>query len=657
MYVKVLMDLPLDDPFSYHVPEKYESAMQMGIRVEVPFGRRRMVGYVISVMDTLEADYEIKDIRRIIDKEEVFTDDQVKMARWLAEFYLCHVGECLALQIPGGRQDSRMDTVTDDLEAAEEPIEQLSSYQQEAIDTILAGKDTMYYLYGVTGSGKSEVYFRCAEQVIKEGRQVIYLVPEITLTHQLIAQVSKRFQGEVAILHSGLTASQRLKEWKKILRGDVSLAIGVRSCIFAPFRNLGLVILDEEHENSYKSGQAPRYHARQVAQWRCASCHATLVMGSATPSLEAWRLMGEGKVHRLDLPFRVSGGCMPKIEVVDMLGEKGVISSKLMSAMQQTLDRHKQVILFLNRRGYSYFFHCNSCGYEMTCPHCSVALTYHKDRNRMLCHYCGYSTKPISVCPQCNSLDVGYSGFGTEMVEQEVSRLFPFNHVERLDADAALKRGNVAQILHRFSTHQSDILLGTQMVAKGFNFPDVELVGIVLADSGMNLPDFRAEERTFGLLTQVAGRAGRFSNSGQVIIQTFKPQDKAIQYALRGKGPDFYSQELAVRQQTGFPPYSRQVNLVVRGRREGAVEKGIDDLAEVARILADEVHKRTGEELELLGPTECLLSKLGGNYRYHLLLQGKQASLLHLWTKRILEQYKVPSGLYIEIDVDPLQMM
>jgi len=658
MYVTVYTDLPLDNAFTYHVPKEMEEKVIEGGRVEVPFGRQKKIGYVVGLSETYEGTYTIKDIKKVIDSEPVFTKEQVSMAHFLADFYLCHVGECLSMQVPGGRKDSKLELPSADSYALEEPIENLSIYQQTAVDTICAHPGEMYYLYGVTGSGKSEVYLRCAEKVIQEGKQVIYLVPEITLTHQLIKQVINRFKGKVAVLHSGLTASQRLKEWKKIIRGDVDFAIGVRSGIFAPFRNLGLVIIDEEHENSYKSGQAPRYHARQVAQWRCHKNKATLIMGSATPSLESWRLMGEGKVKKLDLPFRVSGGKMPQMEVVDLLGEKNILSERLVTAMRQTLQNHKQVILFLNRRGYSYFFHCKSCGYEMKCPHCSVSLTYHKEQNKMLCHYCGYSTAPITVCPECHSLDVGYSGFGTELVEKEVERLFPFAKIERLDQDTASKtKNNVGAILDRFAKRESDILLGTQMVAKGFNFPSVDLVGIVLADSGMNLPDFRAEERTFGLLTQVAGRAGRFSDDGHVIIQTFKPHNKAIQYAMHNMAPDFYEKELAVREQTGFPPYSRQINLVLRGKNEKAVECAIDALTDCAQTLADEILEKKGEEMEILGPTSCALAKLGGNYRFHLLLQAKNPALLHLWAKRLVEQYKIPSGMYMEVDIDPLSMM
>ena len=361
-------------------------------------------------------------------------------------------------------------------------------------------------------------------------------------------QVSKRFDEEVAILHSGMTKSQRLSQWLKIFNNEVSIVIGVRSAIFAPFNNIGLIVIDEEHENSYKSSQTPRYHARQVAQYICKKHGATLIMGSATPSLEAYKLMKENHIKKIELLDRVGFRVIPKMRIVNMINERGIISKDLEKEIQKTIEKKKQVILFLNRRGFSYYFHCRSCGYEMQCPNCSISFTYHKNNNSMVCHYCGYKTKPINVCPECNSLDVGYRGFGTEMVEQEIKSLFPFANVDRLDGDIAKDKKQIFNVLDKFKNGETDILLGTQMVAKGFNFPNVELVGIVLADSAMNIPDFRSQERTYALITQVAGRAGRFNDKGKVIIQTLQPDNIAIQKALKSERESFYDNELTVRE-------------------------------------------------------------------------------------------------------------
>ncbi|MGH0054371.1 MAG: replication restart helicase PriA [Sphaerochaetaceae bacterium] len=651
-FVKVLLDLPLDHSFTYQVPDGMEGTARIGHRVVVPFAKREMTGYVVESLDQVDADYTIRELKRVIDDTPLYSENTIALAEWMSRFYLCGSGEALSIMIPGGRKDSSIPTLESEEDLLFGRVENLSEEQRYAIDTILKREKPMYYLYGVTGSGKSEVFLRAAEAVIAEGKSVIYLVPEITLTHQLAHQVSKRFSDRVAILHSALTPSQRLKEWKRIIGGEVDLAIGARSAVFAPFPNLGLIVLDEEHENSYKSGNTPRYHARQVAQRRCQSEGAILVMGSATPSLEAWSLMQENKnIGSLYLDKRVSGGMMPSVEVVDLSYEKGLISRTLQEGIRETLDKKKQVILFLNRRGFSYFFHCNSCGYELHCPHCAVALTYHKGLNQMICHYCGYRTKPMRVCPECNSLDVGYSGFGTEMVEEEIHNLFPTARIARLDTDSARKKGAVARVLKAFRNGEIDLLLGTQMVAKGLNFPLVELVGIVLADSGMNIPDFRAQERTFGLLVQVSGRAGRYNDRGRVIIQTYHPENPAIQYALRADVQGFYAQELEIRKQTGFPPFSRLINLVFRGRNQKRVEQEAHEFSKKID------HLTVAGGAQVLCTSECPLEKIASNWRYHVLVSGQQASETHHLVAKALSSYTPPSGVYLEVDLDPLQLL
>jgi primosomal protein N' (replication factor Y) len=655
-FLVLVLDVPVKQSFTYAVPPELESQAQIGLRVIVPFGKREMTGYIIDALDEFEATYPIKMIKRIIDEKPLYGKPEVALALWMSRFYLCSQGEALSMMIPGGRRDSGTPALESEDDLTIDPVTRLSPQQAVAIDTILLRELPMYYLYGITGSGKSEVFLRCAEAMIEQGKQVIYLVPEITLTHQLSRQVVNRFGGKVAILHSALTPSQRLAQWKKIKSGEVMLAIGARSAVFAPFENLGLIIIDEEHENSYKSGNTPRYHARQVAQRRCLETKATLLMGSATPSLEAWALMKEGtKMQCLRLDSRVGGGVPPQVDVVDMKYEKRTISRTLEKEMKLVLAKKKQVILFLNRRGYSYFFHCKSCGYEMVCPNCSVALTYHREHNEMVCHYCGYRRKPIDVCPDCHSLDVGYSGFGTEMVQQEVQMLFPNASIARLDTDSAKDKKHLVKVLDDFRIGAIDILLGTQMVAKGLNFPSVELVGIVLADSGMNIPDFRSQERTFSLLMQVSGRAGRYNDQGKVIIQTFHPENAAVAYARVRDVDGFFDQELLMRKETGFPPYSRLINLVVRGRNQ---EKVIEQAACLEKLLDSLASQFTTEGApSVLCNCECPLEKIASNWRHHVLIMGTEASLAHRLVASALHQYSAPSGIYIEVDMDPLQLL
>ncbi len=658
MYAQVVCNNPLEQRFVYQIPENLTCAV--GMRVIVPFGNREITAYVVAVDDTVgETSFTIKEIKRVIDSEALYGEQEIELAQWMSRFYVCSEGEALASMIPSGRRDVEPPSMPVDEDSLLVSTHQLSEDQQEAITGILSSEKPVHYLYGVTGSGKSEVFLRVAEEIIRTGRQVIYLVPEITLTHQLAQQVSQRFENRVAILHSGITPSQRLTAWRRMKRGEVQMAIGARSAVFAPFEKLGLIIIDEEHENSYKAGNVPRYHARQVAQKRIAQHEALLIMGSATPSLEAWHMMEEGYVVRHRLDNRVAGGVPPKVAVVNMLAEKRLLSRVLIDEMQKTLAKKRQIILFLNRRGYAHFFHCNSCGYEMSCPHCSVSLTYHKKEERMVCHYCGYSRAPISVCPSCNSVDVGYGTFGTEMVEKEVRARFPDAVLSRLDTDTIKDKSTIGTMLSAFKAGEIDILLGTQMVAKGLNFPLVDLVGIVLADSALNLPDFRAQERTFSLIVQVSGRAGRYNSAGKVVVQTYHPENNAIRLASINALEEFYAQELDVRRETAFPPHTRLVNFVIRGRNKERVSREMESV----RSLVDHLLKTMEQSVllseipNILGVAPCPLEKIAGNWRHHLVLRGNSAFRVVQIAQAVRQQYTAPSGIYLEIDIDPLQML
>ncbi|MBR6234683.1 MAG: primosomal protein N' [Spirochaetales bacterium] len=651
-YAQVVVPVPLKADFTYSFDsEKME--LVPGVRVIVPFGTRRKTiqGYVISVSDKKpEGNFEIKSVTRVIDKEPLFDRSDYDLALWMEKFYFSSRGEILDTMIPGGKKDTAFGALDAD-EAMPRPDVVLSEEQENAVRTVMETDNRMFYLFGVTGSGKTEVFLRCAEQVINQGGQVIYLVPEITLTHQLALQVTKRFKNNVAILHSGMTDSQRIAQWRKIKRSEVSLVIGARSAVFAPFKNLKMIIIDEEHENSYKSGNAPRYHARQVAQKRILDCNGKLLMGSATPSLEAWQLMKDpSKMVRIDLRHRVGGGSMPKVEIADMTKEDGIFSSLLQEKMLRTLAEGRQVILFLNRRGYSYYFHCRSCGYELKCPHCDVAMTYHKRRNILQCHYCGHSQKPVSVCPECGSMDVMYSGFGTEQVEHEIQRLFPLYRVARLDTDTVSKdRSAIQKTLDEFRAGNIHILLGTQMVAKGLNFPNVKLVGIIMADSGLLIPDFRAEERTFDLLVQVSGRSGRSDSEGEVIVQTRMKDNPAISFAARGEVERFFDQELSIRKETNFPPFSRMVNIVVHSSNASAARAFADMLAQRLRSVV----KKT----QVYGANECPIEKIRENYRFQILLRSSYPVDMLNCIAKVTSDLKVPSNVAFDIDVDPVELM
>jgi primosomal protein N' (replication factor Y) (superfamily II helicase) len=645
-FVELAFNLPVRRLFTYRLPEGLPAGV--GFRVSAPIGSRTLAGFVVGMREEPPAGVaEIKEIKRVIDSRPVFDAAVLECARWVARMYLCSLGEALAAMIPAGRREAAGDELPPE---DEPPGYELAPQQREALAAIAARGPGSYYLYGVTGSGKTDVFLHAAADAVDRGRTVIYLVPEIALTHQVVRVFRARFKERLAVLHSSLTPSQRLSEWMRAMDGEVDVVIGARSAVFAPLPRLGLIVIDEEHEGSYKSGTTPRYHARQVAMHRAAQEKAVLLMGSATPSLEAWHHMAEGAITRLDLPERLSGGAMPAMEIIDMRRQQGPLSGELIDAVGRTVAEGRQAILFLNRRGFSYLFHCRSCGFEMACARCSVALTYHKERQRMICHYCGYSAKPIDVCPQCGSLDVGYSGYGTEGIEEELRRHFPSIVAQRIDTDAVKKKKVLRQALADFKAGRTNVLIGTQMVAKGLNFPGVKLVGIVNADTGFQMPDFRAAERTYGLLVQVSGRAGRYVPDGRVLIQTFRPGAPAIAMAGAGTLEDFYAAELDMRRQLGFPPYSRLIRLVVRGKDR---QKAADACGALGRLLGEHV----SGVAELLGPAECPLSRISGSWRWQLIVRTTRFSETHARVSAALETHRPGSGVHVEVDVDPQALL
>jgi primosomal protein N' (replication factor Y) len=659
-YCDVAFNLPLAQSFVYDCSELPECGV--GKRVRAPFKGRALDGFVVAVSDTAPSvGFAIKPVTRVIDKEPVFGERTLELAGWLSNLYLCSVGEALALMVPGGKKEVEIEGAITFHDSEEFKIEALTGPQEHALAEIRGATSPFFYLYGVTGSGKTLVFLHAAKEIFEKGKGVIYLVPEIALTHQVIGAFRQVFgveivERELAVLHSGLTASQRLKEWRRVLTGAARLVVGVRSAVFAPLPHLGLIVLDEEHETSYKAGSAPRYHARQAAMHRVQTEGGLLLMGSATPSLEAWYGMKTGTLARSVLSERASGTAMPRVEVIGLTSDDGPLSKRLIAEIKAVKERGRQTILFLNRRGFSHFFLCRSCGFELKCKRCSVALTYHKARGILVCHYCGFRTAPVSVCPECGSLDVGYLGFGTERVEEELTRLFPTYTVARLDTDTVKNKRGMGDTLAEFKAGKIDILLGTQMVAKGLNVRGLSLVGIVLADTSLMLPDFRAAERTFNLIVQVGGRAGRFDRDGKVLIQTYRATHDAVALASRFAVEEYYERELEVRRELGFPPYARLIRLVCRGREKDKTEKAAESIADRAGAALPRGRDTEGGP-EVLGPAECPLGLIAHNFRFQLILRGPDFTVLRAAVKSALAGYKLPSGVYVEIDVDPQSLL
>ncbi len=642
-YLEVRFNLPLAEAYTYTSADD----VPLGCRVKAFLGRRLLTGWVVGHPGHAPEGVKLRSIEEVVDTQPLFDRSLLELAEWMSRLTFCSLGEALAAMLPGGKQERSL-RYEDDGDASLEKRE-LSESQAGVLDEIAGNRGGWYYLYGATGSGKTEVFLREAEYSLAEGRGVIYLVPEIALSHHLVEGLRRRFPDTVAVIHSGLTPSRRLSEWRRIQSGEARFVIGARSAVFAPLQNIGLIIIDEEHEGSYKSSATPRYHARQVAMRRCRLHKAQLLMGSATPTVEAWHLMAEGRLKRLELRGRPAGGAMPVVDVVDMKSEKNLLSRKLVQAMSRVLGEGRQVLLFLNRRGFSYRYSCRSCGEELLCRHCSVPLTYHKSRGRMICHYCGFSSPAPHYCPHCRSTEMSAAGFGTEKVEEDVARLFPDKRVVRLDADESRKKDVLKNALRDFQGGDIDILLGTQMVAKGLNAPGLKLAAVLSADGILNLPDFRAAEKTFALIVQTSGRVGRFLPDGEVIIQAFRPDSPAIRYAARGDVSGFYLQELEQRRVLGFPPFSRLFRVLVSGTHEDRVISAAREVA--ARLAA------SGAFEELLGPAECALSRISGQYRHHIILRSQSFDASHAALAQALGECSVPRGVRLMADSDPVNLL
>ncbi len=659
-YLEIILNLPVNQGFTYsYIPpenEKTELVPAIGKRAEIMFGNKKTQGFIIGIFDKIPENCpvgpdKIRPIKRVIDKEALFGKELIEMAQWISRYYLCTLGEAVFSMIPSGRRETSAGGFGFEEEVGEKKRNELSAEQKKAVDEIL-GSNGFHYLYGPTGSGKTEVFLSLAEKILEMGKGVIYLVPEIGLTGQVVKAVADRFGNTAAVLHSGLTPSQRLGEWNRIMHKEARVVVGARSAIFAPVPDLGLVIIDEEHDGSYKSGNNPRYHARQVAMHRCTKLKIPLLMGSATPSVEAWYGMQTGSIIKHQLTKRLAGGQMPHISCVDLslFQNDGCISKPLEDEINKCLAQNHQTILFLNRRGFTHFFRCNHCGYELKCKNCSVPLTYHKAENRLRCHYCGWSVFPPESCPQCGSLDIGSSGFGTEYIEAETRSKFPNARVLRLDTDVLKNKEELLTSLEDFRQGKYDILLGTQMVAKGLNFPKLQLVGVILADAGLHMPDFRAGERTFSLITQVAGRAGRYFPDGKVIVQTYSPGKGPVLYACQNRIEDFYGSELAEREILDFPPYSRLLRLVFRSYNKSLA-------AETARDAVRILEEGSPRGMEIIGPAECPIEKINSSWRYQILLKGGSIVPLQTAARKLLFGYTHNQNVYIEYDVDPVSLL
>ncbi len=714
MIAEVAFNLPIEKTFHYLVPPTAEATLQPGMRVRAPFGPRERLGFVVKRLSESPV-RELKTVRRVLDPLPVITGERWALASWLSEHYYCSFGEALAAMVPSslrlrpvveGSAFGDQSISSDDDQELRTPNPELphslTAAQQRSLGAIRraldANRPKTILLHGVTGSGKTELYLQAIRRVLEQGRSAICLLPEIALTPQMLDWFTARFGAQVAVWHSRLTSSQRAVQWSRLATGRARIVVGARSAVFAPVERLGLVILDEEHETSFKQPDSPRYHARDVAQARARLTDAVVVLGSATPSVESYYAALQDRSGLVVLPERVAGRALPRVDVIDMREEFrhrrgfGPLSGRLQLALQQVVDRHEQAMLLLNRRGFARVVQCKTCGAVSRCPKCAVPLIYHAVKSaagrrasaeeerasskavggpapparpqlrpgraartdvvggpgELICHYCSYREPPLELCPACRTGYLRFRGAGTERVESELHRLFPIAAIARMDHDTTRRRDSHRELYEAVKGGTVSLLVGTQMIAKGLDFPQVTLVGVVSADTALNLPDFRAGERTFDLLTQVAGRAGRGDQPGRVLIQTYCPDHYAIQAARHHDYRRFYEEEITMRRRLRLPPFTRLVELTILGSPKKRVE-------ETARMLAERLHSGARRKrIVILGPAPARVSRLRRAYRMSLVLKARAVEPITALLREVLEPGRKFRGLPIIVDVDPL---
>jgi len=741
-FAGVVFNRPMDQVFTYRIPEKFREAVRPGQRVRVPLGKGNQpaIGYCVRVDERAPEGLEprrVKDVLEAIDDPPLIDAAMLELTRWMAGYYACSWGQALDAVVPAGvKKQAGMRTgtyltVPDEvrltlgtlslppkqaealaiLARSNEPLtmadlcrlascapgpigalrkrgyihtvkrrvrakigddESVATTDGEAakarptltpeqesvmarlIPALEGDEFATFLIHGVTGSGKTEVYLSAIERVVARGREAIVLVPEISLTPQTIRRFRRRF-AKVAVLHSHLSDAERHRHWRSIAAGEVQVVVGARSAVFAPARRLGLIVIDEEHESTFKQETVPRYHARDVAVKRAQLERLPILLGSATPAMETWRNAELGRYVHLPMTQRVGLRPMPEVELIDLRHERlplGGISEPLRQAMKAALNDNGQVILLLNRRGFHTFVICPNpqCNQVLKCNACDVALTYHKNRRVLICHACDAERPRPHVCPHCNAANLHYGGIGTERLEREVETAFPEFVARRMDSDTMRTPGSHEQVLSAFRAGEIRILLGTQMIAKGLDFPNVTLVGVINADTALHMPDFRAAERTFQLVAQVAGRTGRGDRPGRVIVQTFTPEHHAIDFASKHDYEGFVTQELPYRLQAGMPPYGRLVRLIARGPEESAVRVYLEQLAEALRAAAP-------AGVTIHGPAPTPVAKIRNLYRYHLRMRSDSPRPLQILWQTVAPTLPPPGEVELAIDVDPVSLL
>lgn len=744
-FAQVAIPSPLKEPLTYAVPPLLQGRLQIGMRVSVPLGKRKVTGILVDLVADAPPK-RLKEVLSAVDERPIFDDKLLRLARWAAQYYLCPLGEVLATILPPAlRPESRRVIVvqpgefcfSSDLEkkifeearkrkrpmlvnslarnfpggavyralerladmgavivkersAKQGPTQMgempgkrenppremqrlsLTTEQQGSLriieERLSKGGFETFLIFGVTGSGKTEIYLRAMEQARRAAKRSLILVPEISLTPQLLHRLQERFQQRVGVLHSALAPAERWAQWWRVAGGNADVVIGARSAVFAPISDLGLIVVDEEHDPSYKQEEGLRYNARDLAVVRGKLTGCPVLLGSATPAVETFENCLEGRYRLLELTKRVEQKPLPHVEMIDLRILKhsktethnpkhgAFFSPPLIAALQENQALGRQSLIFLNRRGFFNFLQCRLCGFVLRCSHCSVTLTFHSKQQSVFCHHCGFRKTAFDICPECNNSTLAGMGYGTEQVEQEISRILPEARIARMDRDSTRKRGIQERLMSQWEQGDIDVLVGTQMVTKGHDVAGVTLVGVILADLSLNLPDFRAAERTFQLLAQVAGRAGRGEEPGQVIIQTYAPDHYAFQYVVAHDYKGFFASEIEFRRALNYPPFSRLVHLRLEGPSAQEVESKARFLGQKLR----ERHKRDSKglaKIEILGPAPAPIEKLRSRYRWQILLKGNKGQPLLEFADEARGMLPRSRKTRLFVDVDPYNML
>jgi len=641
-------------PFTYTVPEGLREGARPGVRVRAPFKGTTKIG-IITRINAPSGKKNLKPLQGIIDKQPLLTGGLLKLIIWLSHYYMSSPGVVLKNVLPSGlfslKRPGRPRIVYEKVARQMKSV-RLNEEQDRAVREISMAERGVFLLHGVTGSGKTEVYIHAIKS-LPEGRSAIVLVPEIAITAQMVDRFRCYFGDEVVFFHSGLSEGERLNYWWRMRNGEAKVVLGVRSAVFAPFQKIGLIVVDEEHESSYKQFEGLRYNARDVAIARAEIEGAKVVLGSATPSLETYYNAQRGRFHHLELTRRVDDKPLPNIEIIDMTKEPKktwVFSERLITALRENNLKGHQSLLLLNRRGYSPCIICTECGYTYKCKLCSITLTYHKATGTLNCHYCGSFRYPDPTCPKCGGIRLRYAGVGTQRLEEELMRLIPGFRLRRMDRDTTSRKLSHYRMIKEMEGGSVDVLFGTQMVAKGHDLPAVTLAGILSAEMALNIPDFRAAERAFQLFTQLAGRAGRGEVPGNVYIQTYEPDHYVFEYVKSNDYRGFYEKELSFRRELGYPPFSRLIRIIINFRKKEGIEEAMG-------VLSKKVREMVTGGVEILGPSKAPIEKIRSRYRWHIILRGGQQAMLRKKVSEILQCLNKMRGMSVDIDVDPVNLL